>query len=122
MAVLSERLVQLQSERKLLKKDIAKAAGVSIMGYYRYETGERKPDSDTLIKLADYFGCSIDYLVGRTERDWLAALEEAEDEYLLALALEREKNSNGVWHSLDDITAELGITQEDIDNTEADFE
>lgn len=33
----------------------------------RYETGEREADYQTLIKIADYFHVSIDYLLGRTE-------------------------------------------------------
>jgi transcriptional regulator with XRE-family HTH domain len=33
----------------------------------RYETGEREPSIADLIKMADYFSVSIDYLVGRTD-------------------------------------------------------
>ena len=33
----------------------------------RYETGERQAGYDELIKIADYFNVSIDYLLGRTE-------------------------------------------------------
>ena len=33
----------------------------------RYETGEREPEINELIKIADYFNVSIDYLVGRTK-------------------------------------------------------
>lgn len=33
----------------------------------RYETGEREPGISELIRIADYFGVSIDYLVGRTD-------------------------------------------------------
>lgn len=33
----------------------------------RYENGEREADYETLIKFADYFGTSIDYLLGRTD-------------------------------------------------------
>ncbi|MBO5136329.1 MAG: helix-turn-helix transcriptional regulator [Clostridia bacterium] len=33
----------------------------------RYETGEREPGINELIKIADYFNVSIDYLVGRTK-------------------------------------------------------
>ena len=33
----------------------------------RYETEERPADYETLIKIADYFNVSIDYLLGRTE-------------------------------------------------------
>ena len=67
MATLGERLQQLQIERGILKKDIAKEVGLSIMGYYRYERGERQPTADVLITLADFFDVSIDYLVGRTD-------------------------------------------------------
>ena len=38
----------------------------------RYETGEREADSATLIKFADYFNVSIDYLLERTDNPaWL---------------------------------------------------
>ena len=33
----------------------------------RYETGEREPGIEELIKLADYFNVSVDYLIGRTD-------------------------------------------------------
>lgn len=33
----------------------------------RYETGEREPGLKELIRLADYFGVSLDYLVGRSD-------------------------------------------------------
>lgn len=33
----------------------------------RYETGERKPGIAELIKIADYFNVSVDYLIGRTD-------------------------------------------------------
>ena len=42
--------------------------------------------------------------------------EEAEDEYLLALALEREKNDNGVRWSQEDIRRIYDITEEDLKN------
>ena len=67
MASLSDRLIYLQREKNVLKKDIANAAGVSIMGYYRYERGNRQPTADKLIKLADFFNVSTDYLLGRSD-------------------------------------------------------
>ncbi len=33
----------------------------------RYETGEREPGINELIKIADYFNVSVDYLIGRTD-------------------------------------------------------
>ena len=44
--------------------------------------------------------------------------EELEDEYLLALALEREKNDDGVRYTHEEILARHGITQEELDNME----
>ncbi len=67
MANLVERLQQLQTEKSSLKKDIAARLGISVMAFYRYEHGERQLPTDKLIALADYFGVSIDYLVGRTD-------------------------------------------------------
>lgn len=67
MATLTERLVQLQTERKLLKKDIAEAVGISTMAYYRYEAGTRLPDTKVLTKFADFFDVSTDYLLGRSD-------------------------------------------------------
>ena len=67
MATLIERLKELQEEHKALKKDIAAHLGVSIMGFYRYEKGERQLPADKLIALADYFDVSLDYLVGRSD-------------------------------------------------------
>lgn len=66
MSNLSERLVQLKAERNLLQKNIAKDTGISLRAYRYYEKGERQPDSETLIKIADYFNVSLDYLTGRT--------------------------------------------------------
>ncbi len=66
MPTFAERLIKLQTENKCLKKDVASAVGLSVMGYYRYERGEREPSMSTLIALADYFDVSLDYLVGRS--------------------------------------------------------
>ena len=68
MSTFPERLIKLQSDRKILKKDISSAVGISVMAYYRYEKGVRQPDLPLLVSLADYFGVSIDYLTGRTDK------------------------------------------------------
>jgi len=68
MATIADRLVLLQKEKGLQKKDIAKAAGVSLMGYYRYEQGIRQPSASVIVALADFFGVSADYLLGRSDK------------------------------------------------------
>ncbi len=67
MVNLATRLIELKEKNNVLQKDIAKSVGLSLRSYQRYEYGERNPTSDILIKLADYFDVSLDYLVGRTD-------------------------------------------------------
>ena len=62
-----ERLLQLKQERKLLQKDIAASIGLSLRGYQYYEKGQKEPTLSVLIRLADYFDVSLDYLVGRSD-------------------------------------------------------
>ncbi len=64
---LSERLTQLKEERNILQKDIADGCNIPLRTYQRYEKGERDVPSLTLMALADFFGVSLDYLVGRTD-------------------------------------------------------
>ena len=63
----SERIIEIKLNKNLLQKDIANAIGVSPRNYQRYEKGEQQPTLPIVIKLADYFDVSLDYLVGRTD-------------------------------------------------------
>ncbi len=92
MSSLSERLKQLKIKRNLLQKDIAQNNNIILRTYQRYERGEKEPSLSTLIKLADYFNVSIDYLASRTNNqkidsyiDVMYILFELESEYGLSL-------------------------------------
>lgn len=50
---------------KMTQEQIAKKLGLNRQTYRNYENGDRQPDFDTLTKMADYFGVTIDYLLGR---------------------------------------------------------
>ena len=54
----------LRKQQGLGQIEMAKRLNLAKSTYARYEIGETEPDLDTLIKLADYFGCSVDYLLG----------------------------------------------------------
>ena len=56
------RLRELRKNRGLRQKDIAEKIGVSPQSYGYYENGINKPDPEMLIKLANFFQCSTDYL------------------------------------------------------------
>ena len=51
----------------LTQSDVAAALGVSSVVYSRYETGKRQPSIDMLIQMADIFGVTVDFLLGRQE-------------------------------------------------------
>lgn len=69
------RIRSLREDRDLRQTDVALATGIDQKTLSNYETGKTNPDSDILIRLADFFGVSIDYLVGR---DTPHALTQAE--------------------------------------------
>lgn len=90
----TNRIKDLREDRDLRQSDVAKATGIDQRTLSNYETGKTNPDSYALIKLADFFDVSIDYLVGRTNimhddaSDVAAALENARkalDEAIAAL-------------------------------------
>ena len=60
------RLKQLRRLRKISQLKLAMDLGMNQNSISRYENGEREADYATLIRLADYFNVSIDYLLERT--------------------------------------------------------
>lgn len=61
------RLRQLRERKGLTMKDTARALGLPYTTYVNYEKGTREPGSEMLMKLADFFGTSIDYLLGKED-------------------------------------------------------
>lgn len=64
------RIKDLREDRDMRQIDLANATGIDQRTISNYENGKSKPDSDALIRLADFFGVSIDYLVGRINQDF----------------------------------------------------
>ena len=64
------RIKDLREDRDLRQSDLANATGIDQRTISNYETGKTSPDAYALIKLADFFDVSIDYLVGRTSVDF----------------------------------------------------
>lgn len=62
------RLKELRKKKGISQLKLALDLNTSQNTISRYETGEREPGIAELIKIADYFGVSIDYLVGRTNK------------------------------------------------------
>lgn len=58
------RIRDLREDADLKQSDLAKAVGIAQRTLSNYETGKTNPDSYAIIKLAEYFNVSADYLLG----------------------------------------------------------
>ena len=59
------RLKELRMRKGVTQREVAEVIGCAKSTYPKYEREEHEPDIDALCRLADYFGVTIDYLVGR---------------------------------------------------------
>lgn len=62
---LKERIIQIRESKKYSKKYVADCAGIPYTTYIKYEYGERELGIGALQKLADFYGVSTDYILGR---------------------------------------------------------
>lgn len=58
-------LKEIRAKRNLTQQQVADHIGCSAVVYSRYEKGTRQPSIETLLRLADLFGVTVDYLLGR---------------------------------------------------------
>lgn len=63
----SKRLKQLRKENNYSQEYISQLLNVSRQSYSRYENGNSQPEFSTLIRIADIFNVSLDYLLCRTD-------------------------------------------------------
>lgn len=68
MASLSENIVQLRKEKNVTQEEAAEGSGIVLRSYIRYEKGEREPAASVLVRMANYYGVTTDYLLGRTDQ------------------------------------------------------
>ena len=65
------RLSEIRRKKRISQLKMALDLNVSQNTISRYETGDREPDLDMLVRLADYLDVSLDYLLERTsENHW----------------------------------------------------
>lgn len=66
---IGERISQLRKSRSMSQFQLAKTLNIATSTLGMYETNRRKPNMEMLEKLADFFGVSVDYLLGRPEKN-----------------------------------------------------
>lgn len=93
------RIKELRTEKGLSMRQTALELGIPYTTYISYEKEDREPNSETLIKLADYFGCSVDYLIGRSNQNSIekATLEIFSMPLMRLLAMNRKNFSRIFW-------------------------
>lgn len=95
MSLWGDRIRELRSERGLRQSDLAEMCELSPSAIGMFERGARTPDISLIIKLADIFGVSADYLFGRSSERYFTAdsavlLPSNEEEYVFEKVLERD--------------------------------
>ena len=68
MSIFADRIKECRRNMNKTQRDVAIDLGMSDSGYQNYELGNREPNYETTVKIADYFDVSIDYLTGRTDK------------------------------------------------------
>lgn len=66
-----ELLKKIRTQRKLTKKEVCNGSGIPYPTYLKYEYGERELGLSSLQKLADFYGVTTDYLLGRLDAEQL---------------------------------------------------
>lgn len=67
MKIFCERLIEQRKLNKVTQRQIADYLNMAQPSYIRYEKGTSEPNLENLVKIADYFDVSVDYLLGRCE-------------------------------------------------------
>lgn len=79
MRSFGEILASLREERGIYQKELAAILKVSVGTISNYENNIHFPDQEALLQLADYFGVTVDYLLGRTSYRY--SLDTLNEEY-----------------------------------------
>lgn len=96
-----KNLRRLRQKAGLTMKELSKAVKISESAVSQYELGKRQPDYETLLKLAEFFGVSADYLI--RDEDTAKPFRKASNEELMF----------ALWGDAEE------MTQEDLDDVRA---
>lgn len=67
MADFSDRVRSLRKEQRYKQREMADICGIQLRAYQSYEYRQSYPDVPGLLRLADFFDVSLDYLMGRSD-------------------------------------------------------
>ncbi|MBR1867114.1 MAG: helix-turn-helix transcriptional regulator [Clostridia bacterium] len=67
MKIFEKNLIELRKTNKFTQRQMAEKLGITQPSYIRYENGTSEPKQEILVKIADIFDVSIDFLLGRAD-------------------------------------------------------
>ena len=65
---LGDRIKQLRLEKDISQKDLAEHFNIARSTLSQYESNQRTPSDEMKLKISEYFGVSLDYLLGKTDK------------------------------------------------------
>ena len=68
MVPFEARLKLARARKGITQRQSAEAVGIAAHTYQQYESGNRRPNYECLVAIADYLDVTTDYLLGRTDR------------------------------------------------------
>lgn len=103
-----ERLKMLRTQRGLTQTQVGDVIGVSCVTIARYEAGDREPSNAKIKALADFFGVTVDYLMGRDNQPKSTKKEPIQvDELLVRNAQMLTQLSPQEWQRVQDFVQGL---------------
>lgn len=90
-----KNLKSLRKSSRMTQEKLAKAMNVSQTSIGSWELGSREPSCEDLIRLADYFNVSLDYLMGRNDDRQCRSLS-SEDEKILSVFKRLDKDNKKI--------------------------
>ena len=67
MEIFQKNIIELRKANKYTQKQVAEVLNITQPSYIRYENGKAEPSLENLVKLADLYDVSIDFLCGRSD-------------------------------------------------------
>ncbi|MCM8710492.1 helix-turn-helix domain-containing protein [Clostridium sp. SYSU_GA19001] len=117
METFGYRLRKLRTEKELTQSELGKLLNVTNVGVAKWESDDRFPDKETLIKIADYFNVSLDYLLCRTDNPKGILVNDNIDGNEIQIEVNKEVYPDGLTHEevlevLKTLKEQLGIDWE----------
>ncbi|EPY6430862.1 helix-turn-helix domain-containing protein [Clostridium sporogenes] len=103
MKSIGERIKELREQNGLNQMELAKILNVHKGSVSNWENNKRTPDADMLIKIAKYFDCSIDFLLGNTD---------------IKNSLDSFNNAGNLKNILELLSDNTNLTEKDLNNLE----